>query len=62
MMIVSDVKLVCVWGGISCLDLCFVMQLRYETEKINSQFPTKRDSIKKNQNPAVIYYILFQDL
>lgn len=63
-MIVSDVKLVCVcvWGGISCLDLCFVMQLRYETEKINSQFPTKRDSIKKNQNPAVIYYILFQDL
>lgn len=62
-MIVSDVKLVCVCGGgISCLDLCFVMQLRYETEKINSQFPTKRDSIKKPQNPAVIYYILFQDL
>lgn len=51
---------VCVGGVISCLDLCFVMQLRYETEKINSQFPTKRDSIKKNS--AVIYYILFQDL
>lgn len=58
MMIVSDVKLVCVcvWGGISCLDLCFVMQLRYETEKINSQFPTKRDSIKKK--PKSSCYIL----
>lgn len=52
---------VCVWGGISCLDLCFVMQLRYETEKINSQFPTKRDSIKKPKI-QLLYYILFQDL
>lgn len=37
------------------------MQLRYETEKINSQFPTKRDSIKKPKI-QLLYYILFQDL
>lgn len=57
-MIVSDVELVCVCVGgvISCLDLCFVMQLRYETEKINSQFPTKRDSIKKIQLLYITYY------